>query len=171
MTSHRAQRVLPALLPALLLVFAPFGQLRAQDAAPARTQLLALADSALAAITRGDWVGFTDLMIPEAVLFPTRDVNGAPTYLARSREAQRTAPNTAKITERGYDGEARIAGRTATVWLPYDLYVNDTWSHCGVDTFLMVQTPAGWRIASMAWSVEQPPACRKHPAGPPPLAR
>ena len=53
------------------------------------------------------------------------------------------------------------------VWLPYDLYVDGEWSHCGVDTFTLVHTEAGWRIASMAWSVGQPPACQPHPDGPP----
>lgn len=136
----------------------------AQDA---RAPLLALADSALAAITRGDVVALTDLMIPEAVMFPTGDANGVPRYVLRTREQQRTTPFGMKITERGWNGEARVAGNTATVWLPYDLYRDDTWSHCGVDTFLFVRTASGWKISAMTWSVEQPPVCPKHPQGPP----
>ena len=152
----------PALLVALLLAASPRAQ--AQDA---RAQVLAVADSALAAISRGDVVALTDLMIPEAVMFPTGEANGAPRYVLRTREQQRTTPFGAKITERGWNGEGRIAGNTATVWLPYDLYVNDKWSHCGVDTFLFVRTASGWKISAMTWSVEQPPVCAKHPQGPP----
>ncbi len=148
---------------ALAACFAP----RAAHGQDARAQLLAIADSALAAISRGDVVAFTDLMIPEAVLYPTREVNGAPAYVVRTREQQRTTPFRGTITERGWNGEARVAGRTATVWLPYDLYIDGTWSHCGVDTFLFVQTASGWKISAMTWSVEQPPVCPKHPQGPP----
>jgi ketosteroid isomerase-like protein len=150
------------LLAALFVIAAPTA--RAQDA---RAQVLALADSALAAITRGDVVALTDLMIPEAVMFPTGDANGVPRYVLRTREQQRTTPFGMKITERGWNGEAKVAGNTAMVWLPYDLYRGDTWSHCGVDTFLFVKTASGWKISAMTWSVEQPPVCAKHPQGPP----
>ncbi len=149
---------------ALLVAVATPLTAHAQDA---RAQLLAIADSALAAITRGDVVALTDLMIPEAVLFPTSDRNGAPTYAAHTRQQQRTTPFRNRIVERGWNGEARVAGRTGTVWLPYDLYVDGAWSHCGVDTFLFVETAGGWKISAMSWSVEQPPVCRKHPKGPP----
>lgn len=53
------------------------------------------------------------------------------------------------------------------MWLPYDIYRNGEWSHCGVDAFILLRTGDGWRIASMAWTIEQPPDCRPHPDGPP----
>ncbi|MBI3791789.1 MAG: hypothetical protein HY275_13050 [Gemmatimonadetes bacterium] len=167
-TLIRAASLATALPAALALAATLPSPARAQDA---RAQVLALADSGLAAISRGDWVAFTDLMVPEAMLFPTREVNGAPTYAPRTREQQRTASGRTKITERGWNGEARVAGLTATVWLPYDLHIDGKWSHCGVDTFLFVKTATGWKISAMTWSVEQPPACAKHPNGPPTEAR
>jgi hypothetical protein len=139
----------------------------AQDTAADRATVLAVADSALAAITRGDAVGFTDLMVPEAVLFPTQTRDGVTRYRPRTRAEQRAQPFGAKITERGFTPEVRINGGVAMVWYPYDLYVNDAWSHCGVDIFTLVRTQSGWRIASMTWSAEQPPVCSKHPDGPP----
>jgi hypothetical protein len=53
------------------------------------------------------------------------------------------------------------------VWLPYDLYLDGKWSHCGVDVFTLVRQEGAWRIATMAWSAEQPPVCEPHPDGPP----
>jgi hypothetical protein len=53
------------------------------------------------------------------------------------------------------------------VWMPYDLYMDGTWSHCGADVFTLVKSGTAWRIATLAWSAEQPPVCEKHPAGPP----
>jgi hypothetical protein len=128
--------------------------------------VIAVADSALAALTRGDAVAFTDFMVPEAVLYPTATRDGVSTYRARTREAQRTAA-VSGIVERGFSARAMVNGAIAMVWMPYDLYRNGEWSRCGVDVFTLVKAGRGWRIASMAWSAEQPPVCEKHPAGPP----
>jgi hypothetical protein len=131
------------------------------------TAVLAVADSALAAITRGDMAGFTDLMVPEAVLFPTRTQDGVTRYRVRPRAEQRASPMGGKVTERGFRPEVRINGGVAMVWYPYDLYVDDKWSHCGVDVFTLIRVADRWRIATMVWSAEQPPACERHPDGPP----
>ena len=53
------------------------------------------------------------------------------------------------------------------VWMPYDLYLNGVWSHCGADVFTLVKADGKWSIVSIAWSAEQPPVCEKHPSGPP----
>jgi hypothetical protein len=47
------------------------------------------------------------------------------------------------------------------------VYIGDKWSHCGVDTFTMMKSQGRWRVAALIYTIEQPPACRKHPAGPP----
>lgn len=132
----------------------------------ARAAVITVADSALAAITRGDVVALTELMVPEAVMFPTSTRDGVTTYRVRTREAQRTGALSG-IVERGFRPEAFVNGGVAMVWMPYDLYINGAWSHCGADVFTLVKSDGRWRIASMAWSAEQPPVCDKHPAGPP----
>ena len=128
---------------------------------------IAVAGSALAAITRGDMTALTDLMLPEAVMFPTSRRDGVTRYRLRTRAEQRAAPVTRKVTERGFRPEARVNGPVAMVWYPYDLYLDGQWSHCGVDVFTLIRTDGQWRIATMSWSAEQPPACEKHPDGPP----
>lgn len=132
----------------------------------ARATVIAIADSALAAITRGDAVGLTDLMVPEAVMFPTSTRDGVTAYRVRTREAQRTAAING-VVERGFRPTAMVNGGVAMVWMPYDLYVNGAWSHCGADVFTLVKNGNTWRIATLAWSAEQPPVCEKHPSGPP----
>jgi ketosteroid isomerase-like protein len=127
----------------------------------------AVADSALAAITRGDMTALSDLMLPEAVLFPTSTRDGVTRYRVRTREEQRTSPSRAAITERGFRPEVRVNGPVAMVWYPYDLYIDGKWSHCGVDVFTLIRSDGRWRIATMTWSAEQPPVCEKHPDGPP----
>jgi hypothetical protein len=127
---------------------------------------IAVADSALVFITRGDVVALTDLMVPEAVMFPTTTRDGVTNYRARTREGQRSG-SIRGVVERGFSPRAMVNGGVAMVWMPYDLYIDGAWSHCGVDLFTLVKTGGAWRIAAMAWSAEQPPVCEKHPAGPP----
>jgi hypothetical protein len=139
----------------------------AQEAPAAREQVLALVDSALAAINRNDPVALTDLMLEEAIQFRAFVVDGVPRYRARSRAEERAMRYDQAVVERGFRPEVRISGTLANVWLPYDLYLGGKWSHCGVDQFTLVRTAAGWRLAAMAWTIEQPPACQPHPDGPP----
>lgn len=131
------------------------------------TAVLAVVTAALEAITREDFVALTDLMVDEAYVYATWVRDGVAGYGARSRDTERDASPTVDIVERGFDAEIRIAGTLASVWLPYDLYVDGEWSHCGVDAFTLVKSGESWRIASLAYSIEQPPACRMHPDGPP----
>jgi hypothetical protein len=131
-----------------------------------RAAAIAVADSALAAITRGDGVALTDLMVPEAILYPTSTREGATTYRVRTRAEQRSMPIRG-VVERGFRPEAMVSGGVAMVWMPYDLYINGAWSHCGADVFMMVRTEGTWKITAMTWSAEQPPVCEKHPSGPP----
>jgi len=43
----------------------------------------------------------------------------------------------------------------AMAWVPYDFWVNDKFSHCGVDVFTYMKSNNGWKIAVIAYSVEQ----------------
>ena len=129
-----------------------------------RAAVLAVTDSVLAAINRGDRVAIADLMLPEAFTMSIRDSSR---YTARTREQVRAQQSTSVIEERGFRPTVHVAGPLAIVWLPYDIYVDRAWSHCGIDVFMLVKSGTAWKVASMAWTVEQPPACERHPSGPP----
>jgi hypothetical protein len=49
----------------------------------------------------------------------------------------------------------QVHGRIAMVWAPYDLWVNNTYSHCGVDVFTLLKSPSGWKIATAAFTIEK----------------
>jgi hypothetical protein len=42
--------------------------------------------------------------------------------------------------------DIKIDGDLASVWTPYKFYLGKTFSHCGVDVFTLMRTPAGWKI-------------------------
>ncbi len=140
-------------------------------AEPDRIAIMSVVDSALAFITSSNAVGLTDLMLPEAQTYSSRQRDGRWVYAMRTRDADRARTPGAPVVERGWAPEVRISGPIAIVWLPYDIYVNNAWSHCGVDVLTMIKVGTAWRIANFTYSVEQPPACVPHPNGPPPAMK
>jgi len=161
--SHRFASLI-SLAGAVLCWTAPAG---AQAPADDRAQVLAVVDTALAAISRSDFVALTDLMLDSAVVFSAGLQEGQVRVRFRTRAQERATTSEGTWTERGFDPQVMMSGPLATVWLPYDFYVDGAWSHCGVDVFILLKVEEGWRIATVAYSVEQPPACQKHPDGPP----
>lgn len=59
-------------------------------------------------------------------------------------------PSEAVWDERTYGTEVRIDGNLATVWMEYDFYLGETFSHCGVDAFQLARYAEGWKIVSLA---------------------
>ncbi len=48
-----------------------------------------------------------------------------------------------------------VHGDLAQVWTPYDFMINDSRSHCGVDSFTFLRTAEGWRMATAAYTIER----------------
>ena len=60
------------------------------------------------------------------------------------------APAGRVLDERTYAPQVRIDQHLADVWMEYDFYVGDQFSHCGVDQMTLVRTAAGWKIVALA---------------------
>ncbi len=132
-----------------------------------RAAVVAVADSALAAISRNDFVALSDLMLDEAVVVATGERDGVAFVRAEGRAAWRARTSESRWTERGWKPTVHLQAGLAVVWLPYDFYRDGKWSHCGIDTFTLVKRGERWWIAALAFTMEQPPACDPHPDGPP----
>ena len=132
------------------------------------TEVLAVADDALARISQEDSAGLAALMIPEAMIYVgVKGEDGSYSVRTRTYEDTRDRPIEVDLEERGWDPTVLVSGTIAVVWYPYDIYVVGAWSHCGVDVFNLIRTNAGWRIAVLQYNVQQPPQCSPHPEGPP----
>ena len=132
---------------------------RAQDADSEGKAAIDVADSVLKALSTGDRATLSRLTLDSSV------VGGGGRLSTWRVFTSGTGPST--FTERGFDATARVQDKVAQVWVLYDLYRGDTWSHCGVDVFTMMKREGHWRVAALIYTIEQPPACGKHPAGPP----
>jgi hypothetical protein len=135
--------------------------------AQGKNALLAVADEALVKITAEDSAGLAGLMIEDAMIY-VGDVHEGK-YRVRTRTYADTRDQAIEVdlVERGWDPTVLVSGTIGIVWYPYDIYVDNEWSHCGVDIFNMIRTDDGWRIAALQYNVQQPPDCEPHPDGPP----
>ena len=130
--------------------------------------VLAVVDQAMTMISSENWVGYSNLMIEEGMVYVGAIDNGE--YIVQTRTYKETRENIieADHVERAWNPTVRISGTIAIVWHPYDFYIDGSWSHCGVDIWNMIRTTEGWRIASLMYNRQQPPECNPHPEGPPP---
>jgi hypothetical protein len=79
-------------------------------------------------------------------------------YFAQLQASKQT------MRERIWNPEVRVHGPIATVWTPYDFWLDGKLSHCGVDAFDLIKTADGWKIAGGAYTIES--SCAPSPLGP-----
>lgn len=58
-------------------------------------------------------------------------------------------PKTTKIEERLLTYKVQIDADLATVWTPYQFFVNDKLSHCGANAFTLVKVADKWQIVAI----------------------
>ena len=67
--------------------------------------------------------------------------------------------------ERAWDETILIQGHIAIFWAPYDFHVDGKFSHCGVDSFQLVNSGEKWLISNASWTRETQD-CPQSPLGP-----
>ena len=129
----------------------------------------AVVEELLAAISAPDTATLRRLMLPEAVTIAIIEQDGVVRRSISSTDEVVVGIGGATVDylERGWEPVIEVQGALASVWLPYDFYIDGELSHCGVDAFQLIRTDQGWRVAALTYTVEQPPACSLHPDGPP----
>ena len=137
---------------------------QAQAEAPdQRAAVLAALDSFFTAMTRHDSAGSRAILLPGAVFFavgPGRAPGATPdTAYIRS-----VSGATVALKERIWNPRVEVHGPIAEVWTRYDFHIDGKFSHCGIDDFSLVLTPAGWKIAAATYTVERT-GCPESPLG------
>lgn len=70
------------------------------------------------------------------------------------------------LLERIWDVQIMTHDRLAVVWTPYDFHLNGEFHHCGVNSFNLIRSDAGWKIVGVTYSMETE-SCEESPLGPP----
>ncbi|MEX2231620.1 MAG: nuclear transport factor 2 family protein [Cyclobacteriaceae bacterium] len=119
-------------------------------------QVLQLVENFFIALEKQDTTAFKNIFLKDARNYAVRDVKDSVIVRSQPSSGFRfTAGQVLKERLRKKTTIAKIEGRIAMVWAPYDLWINDTFSHCGVDVFTLIKTSEGWRIASIAYTMEK----------------
>lgn len=89
---------------------------------------------------------FSDAAILQTI---ARDKSGA--LMVRTEQVDSFAAFIAKPHDLVYDERIRFAsilidGNLASVWTPYQFYVGEKFSHCGVNSFQLIKSAEGWKI-------------------------
>lgn len=132
---------------ALGVVKALFDAMREADSANARALFHPQAQLATAAISR---------------------TTGEPVLQLETVDALVKAFGGAKpgmLDERTFNERVLLDGPLAVVWTDYSLFVNGTFSHCGVDVFQIAQTKDGWKVVALA-DTRRRQGCKDAPAAP-----
>jgi hypothetical protein len=87
---------------------------------------------------------------PQAMMHTTIAKDGAATLGANSVQdfvnRIATTPAETILDERILSYEIKIDGEMASAWTPYEFYVNNNYSHSGVNSFQLIKTEQGWKI-------------------------
>jgi len=105
------------------------------------------------------------LFIPEAMLFSVRP-DGTAAALPHEKWIEHLGASKDAWLERIWDPKLLEHSSIAVVWAEYDFHLNGKFSHCGVDSFSLLKTAAGWKIYSVA-DTHETSGCSPSPLGPP----
>ena len=120
-----------------------------------KREVLAVTQQFFNALEKGDTATFRSLFLEDArnYFVQEKDAN----IRAGSRSPESFKFDKDRIIKERFlqDGvEIMIRNRIAIVWGSYNLWINDKFSHCGVDAFTLLKTDQGWKISSLSYSME-----------------
>ena len=120
-----------------------------------KKEVLAIAQQFFDALEKGDTTTLRSLFLDDArnYFVQERDTK----IRAGSQSPKNFRADKDRVVRERFikDGvEVMVHNRIAMVWGPYNLWINDKFSHCGVDAFTLLKTEAGWKISSLSFSME-----------------
>jgi hypothetical protein len=118
-------------------------------------------------MTARDTTATARLQVAEGMSFGLREQSDTLAYFHRGNAAwvRQLAALRDTWVERIWDPTVLVHGPLATLWAPYDIHTNGKFTHCGVDAFTLIRTNTGWKIATVAFTME-PTGCPPSPLGP-----
>jgi hypothetical protein len=151
-------------LPILLVVLTISTSAQAPD--PDRDAVLGAVQAFFDTMTARDVEGARKILQPQGRFHAMRLRDGKPDVHAFANEEYFADLQSSKQTmrERIWNPEVRVHGLIASVVAPYDFWIDGKQSHCGTDSFDLIKTEDGWKIAGGVYTVES--KCPPSPLGP-----
>ena len=114
-------------------------------------------------MTSKDVEGARRILIPEGRFHSVRDQEAGKVVQTFTNEEYLKSLSEGKerFRERMWNPEVHIRGFIATVWTPYDFWIDGKLSHCGFDSFNLIKSDGKWKIAGGVYTVER--KCKPSP--------
>jgi hypothetical protein len=125
--------------------------------------VLAALDRYMLAISANDLDAMASMQMPDGMTYRARAVTGGGMEIVGRPNSYWIDParkDNHTYRERYWSPTVLIRGSLATVWAPYEFWIDGKTSHCGVDQFDFVKVNGVWRVANSMWTVE-PDACNE----------
>jgi len=121
---------------------------------PDEKDVIATVQKTFNGIAAHDSAMILSTMLPDAGIYFVRD-GAAPQSTAGTELAARIGSTKQELLER-FTGipAVLIRGTMAQVWGDYEFLRDGKFSHCGVDSVSLFKTADGWKIATIAYTVE-----------------
>jgi len=136
-------------------LFAP--RATAQDGA--KKAVVGVIESMFAALARGDTAGMRATFHPSGRVVQTGTREGKPFNRVNALDDFLRSIGSAagrKLEEKIFDPTVQIEDNLAVAWSRYEFYVDGTMSHCGVDSYQLVNTGEGWKILHIVDTQRRP---------------
>jgi hypothetical protein len=160
-------RYAPAMriLTMLVALFCATGA-EAQSSGPEREAVLKTVQAFFDTMTARDVEGARKVLQPQGRFHAMRIRDGKPDVRAFANEEYLAdlQASKQKMQERIWNPEVRVHGLIASVWAPYDFWIDGKLSHCGIDQFDLIKSEEGWKLAGGVYTVES--KCPPSPLGP-----
>ena len=141
--------------------------LRAQAPSSDERDVVAAVQRLFDAMQRCDAAGVRGLVVPGGQLFRlTPGGDQPPRSTGLEQFAAQFATCARTLLERIWTPQVRVHKGIASLWAPYDFWIDGAFSHCGVDSFELVKTGDGWKLTGGIYTVERE-GCAPSPLGAP----
>lgn len=121
-----------------------------------KKEVLAVVQQYFDAIEKRDSIAFHNIFLKDAYNFYVQERDEVVLVGSQSPEDFNFSAERLVVEKMRNTGVVvRVHKRMAMVWAPYDLWVNEKFSHCGMNAFTLIKGTAGWRIASLSFTVER----------------
>lgn len=144
----------------LLLMLCPVLVMAQQDQKKNEEAVRAVINAFFEILDSKDTAKYSTLVLPEGQIWRLKMANeGVKTDVRTfAKDKLNLASMKSTIQERALAWDIQIHDHIAMAWVPYTLDVDHQFSHCGIDVFTLMLTDEGWRIVSLAYTVE-PDGC------------
>jgi hypothetical protein len=147
--------VLPFLVAGLATQAKPGPQSQSSARTAEEREVLATIDRFFAAVHDKDRATMLASVIPEGLATGVRMGEGPQPFMrswhwATYIENQTGSPQ--RFVERLFGPEIKVEGEVAMVWARYELLVDGSFDHCGVDHFDLVRRDGKWLVYNLTWT-------------------